>query len=99
MKKSKGIILLPKLGSDFQSPPHQLSKKQKLNTSHPAAAAVNEEIEIQQHGEDLSDFPFDYENNMKNEEKLKIEMKPENDNQPKLQCNSKQFLSYNHSSY
>ena len=56
-KKSKGIIR-PKLGSDFQSPPHQLSKKQKLNTPNPAA--VNEEMEIKQHGEDLSDFPFEF---------------------------------------
>ena len=41
-----------KLGSDFQSPPHQISKKQKLNTTYPDA--VNIEIQQQQ-------FSFDYE--------------------------------------
>ena len=63
-----------KLVSDFQSPPHQISKKQKLNTTYPDA--VNIEIQQQQ-------FSFDY------EEKIKIEMKPENDDQPELQCSSK----------
>ena len=63
-----------KLGSDFQSPPHQTSKKQKLNTTYPDA--VNIEIQQQQ-------FSFDY------EEKIKIEMKKENDDQPELQCSSK----------
>ena len=71
-KISKGMIH-QKLGSDFQSPPHQISKKQKLYTTYPDA--VN--IEIQQQ------FSFDY------EEKMKIEMKKENDDQPELQCSSK----------
>ena len=41
-------------------------------------------METGQHEEDLSDFPFDYENNMNNEEKMKIEetkIKQENDDQ------------------
>ena len=41
-------------------------------------------METGQHEEDLSDFPFDHENNMNNEEKMKIEetkIKQENDDQ------------------